>query len=994
VNEKRNNQPKVSDNSQSRPTMILLSVLGGTVIVILISYLMSALNLFGDTTSVATIGGTPDIESIPGVGDPSVEYSRLIAEQNKAEVERAVKEDGSSLPTIIRPQYSLATDDFDQQYTDKNRIERDVDRCSLENLVKARKAGVSASELKCYGCTLEDLRAAGYTAADLRAAGFSAEELKAAGFSAEELRAAGFSASDLRAAGFSAKELLSAGYSVSDLAGAGFTPEQLLAAGASIADLKNAGIDVNALLASGVGAVDLIKSGFCADGVLNAVSNPNTLRDEGVEAPDLYNSGVPISQLVELGYSAQDIIYSGASVSEMIANGVDASELRRANVSKKDISFAEKNLSQVPGGTCTADYAVAQFNAGVQAKVLLPLGCSPSLLRDAGFTARDLVRENVTAGRLRAAGYTASNLVAAGLTLDMLVEACYSAQSLLDAGFSASDLLKAGISPSELLATGLSVKELALSGVDCASLYKGGASLSELFDLGCTAEELKAAGASAAELLAAGYSVSQLKAAGFSAEDLLSAGADPAELVAAGFSITDLLNAGLTEGQLIRAGVSSDRIYGSAGEEQGIGCSVERINIALSEGSTVADLLEKGCSVDSLVKAGISVSELLAAGASVEDLLKAGVSVNELLAAGVSVSDLLDAGASVSDLLAAGVTVEQLVRAGASAKDMLAAGITVAEMKAAGMSIDGILESKPDARSLYLAGIDLNDLKGYTRDELNEAGYNVQDDIFLDEPSAETDMERIQRLQNETMEQQDRERRILQLAGAMQAQATSLFSTWDNAPRQSVNVGSRKPGDYIMASEAIQNAEAEAYNSSVVKAGTIMYASLDSAINSDAEEPILATIVSGPLKGSKVLGEFKQEEEKLVLKFETINMPNKRNTTDITLFAVDVNTTRNVTVDSHYILKYGSLFAASFLEGLNTAAGTIGTEVTTTDNSTVIKEGSLDRAKVIAAGLGKVGENLVDAAKSYQDKKPTIRMKVGATFGILVMEDFTVNNLS
>jgi len=105
-----------------------------------------------------------------------------------------------------------------------------------------------------------------------------------------------------------------------------------------------------------------------------------------------------------------------------------------------------------------------------------------------------------------------------------------------------------------------------------------------------------------------------------------------------------------------------------------------------------------------------------------------------------------------------------------------------------------------------------------------------------------------------------------------------------------------------------------------------------------------------------------------------------------------VNTARNVKIDSHYLLKYGSLFASSFLEGLNEVAGSIGTTVSTKENTVVVKEGSLSKTKVIAAGLGKVGQNLVTETQKFQDKKPTIRMKVGATFGILVMDDFT--NLS
>nr|WP_272880575.1 DotG/IcmE/VirB10 family protein [Candidatus Synchoanobacter obligatus] len=178
-------------------------------------------------------------------------------------------------------------------------------------------------------------------------------------------------------------------------------------------------------------------------------------------------------------------------------------------------------------------------------------------------------------------------------------------------------------------------------------------------------------------------------------------------------------------------------------------------------------------------------------------------------------------------------------------------------------------------------------------------------------------------------------------------------------------------------------------NDKIVKAGTLMYATLDHAINSEDPAPILATVMNGPLQGATIMGEFKQEEEKLVLKFNKVNIETEEMSLPIELFAVDVNTARNVSIDSHFILKYGALFASSFLEGLNEVAGALGTSVSTNGNTTVVKQGSLDKSKVVAAGLGKVGENLVEATQSLQDKKPTIRMKVGSTFGILVMQDFT-----
>lgn len=950
MNENRNKQGNIPSNPQNRLGMILIGIVGAIVGFFLLSYIFSALDLFGGgEESRVVVEGSPNIESIPGVGDPSVEYSRLIADQNQANVEKAEKEGGSSLPTVIRPQYSLNTDSFNDNYT----VKKDKDRCSLENLIKARKAGVSARELRCYGCSAEDLRRAGYGAAELKAAGFSAEELRSAGYSASELRAAGYSAADLKAAGFSAEDLLGAGYSVSDLLASGFTPKELLASGASVASLRAAGVDINALLADGVNASDMIKSGYCASGVIVGMENAKQLRKDGVTAAELYEGGASITDLLDYGYSIKDVLELGVTVSQMLSSGVSASDLRGVGVPKKDISFAEKNLSQVKGGVCTVPYASGQYKAGVQAKVLWPLGCQAGVLREAGYTARDLVKEGVTPGQMRAGGYSASNLVAAGVQLSALVHACYSIDSLLEAGFTAGQLAEAGIPVADLLSYGFSPTELAASGVNCAEMYKAGVALTDLFHIGCNADQLKAAGASAAELLNAGYSVGDLRAAGYSVEELLAAGASVEDLLAAGVDPEELMAAGVTTGQLLRAGVSAEQIaalLGVGGDEGTIGCSVERVTTALASGSTVADLLDRGCSVASLVKAGISTEELLAAGVSVGDLLKAGVTVSDLIAAGVSPKDLM--------------------------------GIA-------------------DARDLYLAGVSLDDIKGYTLDQLRAAGYNVPDDygktddsLLIDNPE-ESDLEKAQRLQNEALEKQDRERKVMQLSNAMQAQASALFASWDTMPKQSVSVSGKKPEDFngFSAGSVISGQSSPRGLDAlgpVVKAGTVMYAIMDNTIDSDDPTPVRATIASGPLKGAKILGSFEVAETKLVLKFDKVNIASSRLTKDITLFAVDVNTARNVSVDGHYLLKYGSLFASSFLEGMNEVASKVGTSVTTDGSTVTVKEGSLDKSKIISAGLGKVGENLVVEAKKFQNKPVTIRMQSGATFGIIVMEDFIV----
>ena len=188
----------------------------------------------------------------------------------------------------------------------------------------------------------------------------------------------------------------------------------------------------------------------------------------------------------------------------------------------------------------------------------------------------------------------------------------------------------------------------------------------------------------------------------------------------------------------------------------------------------------------------------------------------------------------------------------------------------------------------------------------------------------------------------------LRLASAMQSQASGLYSTWDSMPTHSISTSSLTPESYGMN---IVNGEQEdrvLQEGSFIKAGSLMYAILDNDLNSEDPTPVLATIANGPLKGSKVLVSFVQNENKIVLKFDRINRPEKAEQDVISVFAVDVNTVNNVEIESHYLLKYGALFRASFLSGLNDVAKNIGTTVST---STGVNGTSVTVVLVISISL-------------------------------------------
>lgn len=274
--------------------------------------------------------------------------------------------------------------------------------------------------------------------------------------------------------------------------------------------------------------------------------------------------------------------------------------------------------------------------------------------------------------------------------------------------------------------------------------------------------------------------------------------------------------------------------------------------------------------------------------------------------------------------------------------------------------------------------------------------------IRLREAEAEAALRR-QRLADAESERlmamsEHRVKQIEQVSQAMEQQTAAAFSAWNSAaPVQQYVVGS-----WAEQKEAKKKAMAEIDASKVeekpviMKAGSILFAALETAVNSDEPGPVLARIVQGSLKGSKLIGsiEISAEGEKIALKFDTINIPTEHNSMKISAVAIDPDTARTALasdVDYHYFLRWGSLFASSFLEGYSKAVGESGTTVQTSTapgsaTSTTNKQ-ALNGRQQIFEGLGTVGERWSEAIAKNFERKPTITIDSGIGIGVLLTAD-------
>jgi polyhydroxyalkanoate synthesis regulator phasin len=254
------------------------------------------------------------------------------------------------------------------------------------------------------------------------------------------------------------------------------------------------------------------------------------------------------------------------------------------------------------------------------------------------------------------------------------------------------------------------------------------------------------------------------------------------------------------------------------------------------------------------------------------------------------------------------------------------------------------------------------------------------------------------RAQAQAAEDQSRRDRIQAIQSAMSAQAQSLLTAWQAPTMNHVGAPPEDKTKDAMAAVANgsksapgrsdENDEEKKIKPSLIKAGTIYFAVLDTAVDSDyPDTPVMATIVQGPFKGAKVIGKLslQQGKDRVSLNFTTMDKDEWPEVKTISAFAIDPDTAHTVlasSVDNHYLKRYGAMMAASFVSGYASAITQAGTS-TTGIFGTSTDHPELSPTDKIAVGIGQVGTTMGQAISSYINTPVTVKVNSGVGIGIL-----------
>jgi len=956
---KKENIKALFSNTRSR--VIILFTLALVVVAIIIGVVKVSSTLSSSGTSSADLTNAPaGIQSIPGQLDPTPQYASLQQAQNLSQARQAVKSGGSAIPTIIRtqafgdgieaigPQQGQGGAGFEAlARADEGGGQKSLwiqslkdSNCSKSSMDKVVNQGAVLADLK-EVCSCVQLKDNGYTFADLnkicsckdlKASGFNARQMKDAGFTTERLMTCGFDACELRGAGFTAQDMKDGGFSDGELKGAGYSENEINQASG---------------LPDGITADDVRKAGCQVDALrklrLAGVSAGAIRRISGCSAVALRAAGFSANDLKNAGFSAADLLKAGLTPADLKQAGFNARDLLNAGVSPADL---------LAGGYSAGDIKAAGSE--------LPPGMTPDNVKAAGCSPEALKRE-------RLAGVSAA--------LIHQFAGC-SAQSLKDAGFTDADLGNAGFTPQELAVSSPSAVVSKDSDDDIKAAGCDPKKLHELFLKGVTAKRIHDLN---------GCSAEALKNAGYNAEQLADAGFTPQDLLQAGFSPQDLLQAGLSPAGVIAVGRTAD-------------CSVDSLKAAHALGVSAATIKKTlGCTAKQMKDAGYTAAELKNAGFTVGELKNAGFGAAELKGAGFSAKDLKAAGFGASDLKGAGFSAKDLKAAGFSASDLKSAGFSAGELKDAGFSMPGLpaVNAPPVTPSAVVTIPPLQGQIGTATSDATQAANAKQ-------------LQDILKRQQSQMADQRFQQQIQQRASVMLSAATQSLQDWKNtatqvlitgaAPEKASSAGTLTSERSSLVGVEPLSGPGNANSAGLIKAGDVLFAVLDTSVNSDEPGPILATIVSGKLNGTKLIGSFNlpSNANKMVITFNTMSVPGAPKTTSINAYAIDPNTARTALAsraNHHYLSRYGSLFAATFLEGFGNAFQSANTTITIGGSGGALQNTSITNGvgrstlENAVIGLATLGKSWGQVAQQQFNQPTTVDLYSGTGIGVLFTQD-------
>lgn len=177
----------------------------------------------------------------------------------------------------------------------------------------------------------------------------------------------------------------------------------------------------------------------------------------------------------------------------------------------------------------------------------------------------------------------------------------------------------------------------------------------------------------------------------------------------------------------------------------------------------------------------------------------------------------------------------------------------------------------------------------------------------------------------------------------------------------------------------------------LIKTGNMMYATLDSEVNTDDGGDVIATVRGGKWDGSKIIGRVEQGPNNIRLKFSTMAPQDNRPTMRINAVALrEEDAKQGVAddIDHHTLERYTALAAASLLSGYGRAYSyPVGTTVVTPGGSVTTTTQEPSNRQVIGMAVGEMGQSVAQEVRRGFNRPTTYSTPAQKGFGLFFMQD-------
>lgn len=174
----------------------------------------------------------------------------------------------------------------------------------------------------------------------------------------------------------------------------------------------------------------------------------------------------------------------------------------------------------------------------------------------------------------------------------------------------------------------------------------------------------------------------------------------------------------------------------------------------------------------------------------------------------------------------------------------------------------------------------------------------------------------------------------------------------------------------------------------VARAGNMMMATMDLALNSDVGGPASLTINNGKLRGAKLIGSFERKEEWLRLELSKMVLPDE--TISVNAIGLDLDTTLNAVsgnVNRHLMYRYGWWGFGTVLSAVGKASAANANSNAYISDGVVTQSTAKDSAREIKMALGSMGEDIGEVMRERIERPITVTLKVGDEVGVFFLDD-------